>query len=66
MYEATWNTLTGVEDLEERFTQDWIKREWLRRLRAMTPAERLAVALDRTEMGLEIAGARGGNGTLLL
>ncbi|MBI1756736.1 MAG: hypothetical protein HYR64_06480 [Fimbriimonas ginsengisoli] len=55
-----------MEDLEERFTQDWIKREWLRRLRAMTPAERLAVALDRTEMGLEIAGARGGNGTLLL
>ena len=35
-------------------TTDWAHREMLRRLRAMTPEERLKIALDRMASGFEI------------
>ena len=36
-------------------TQPWVHKEMIRRLRLMTPEERLRIAIERTEMGLEIA-----------
>ena len=35
-------------------TSDWAHREMLRRLREMTPEERLKIALDRMTSGFEI------------
>ena len=35
-------------------TEEWVHREIVRRLRLMTPADRLQVVLARVEMGREI------------
>jgi hypothetical protein len=35
-------------------TKDWAHREIVRRLRLMTPAQRLLIAFDRIEMGRDI------------
>jgi hypothetical protein len=51
--------LSKVRKLETRRTDlmdtgDWAHREMLRRLRAMTPGERLQIAFDRITSGIEI------------